>query len=90
MEIDEFNTGLHHSGEGSSSLMTPDVSPDERNLPHRKRSFMQMLIDNPKESLDSVEVDEIGAVYVILLSNLSLHLLNSYISWMCDQIPFVI
>lgn len=42
--------------------MTPDVSPDERNLPHRKRSFMQMLIDNPKESLDSVEVDEIGAV----------------------------
>lgn len=50
-------------GEGSSSPMAPDMSPGERNLPHRKRSFVQMLMmDNHRDGLDPADLDEMGAV----------------------------
>jgi len=54
-------------GEGSSSPVTLVTSPGERNLPHRKRSFVQMLMmDNHRDGLDSADFDEMGAVYVSL------------------------
>lgn len=61
-------TGMHLGG-GSSSPMAADGSPGDRSLPHRKRSFIQMLLmDNPRDVLDSAQLEEMGAVYVGLLS----------------------
>jgi len=58
-------------GEGSSSPMALDTSSGERNLPHRKRSFVQMLMmDNQRDGLDSADLDEMGAAYVPTLLSL--------------------
>lgn len=50
----------HESLEGGSSQEQMEVGTDERNLPHRKRSFTQMLMDNPKESAISLPLNEIA------------------------------
>lgn len=72
-------------GEGSSSPMALDTSPGERNLPHRKRSFVQMLMmDNQRDGLDSADLDEMGAVYVPTL--LSLKFCHF---WPCRQSPAI-
>jgi hypothetical protein len=59
-------------GEGSSSPVAGGGSHDGRSLPLRKRTFTQMLLmDNPRDGLESAELDEIGAVYALLLVLLS-------------------
>ena len=74
-------------GEGSSSPVALDGSSDERNLPHRKRSFVQMLMmENLRDGLDPAELDEMGAVYVMLLSTTCLFFFFHFFH-LCPVVP---
>ena len=63
--------------EGGSSQEPLEGSQDERNLPHRKRSFIQMLMDNPKDTLDHARLDDMGEGYVLFFPS---HLIAPYLS----------
>ena len=64
MEGDEEDHVGMFPDEAGSSQEPLEGSQDERNLPHRKRSFIQMLMDNPKDTLDHARLDEMGEGYV--------------------------
>ena len=70
-----------HVGMFPDSSQEPlEGSQDERNLPHRKRSFIQMLMDNPKDTLDHARLDEMSEGYVSFIPSqlIAQYLSNSY------------
>jgi hypothetical protein len=77
MEGDEEDHVGMFPDEGGSSQEPLEGSQDERNLPHRKRSFIQMLMDNPKDTLDHARLDEMGEGYVPFFPS---HLIAPYLS----------
>lgn len=80
MEGDEEDHVVMFPDEGGLSQEPLEGSQDERNLPHRKRSFIQMLMDNPKDTLDHPRLVEMGEGYVpfILCHLIAPYLNNSY------------
>lgn len=76
MEGDEEDHVGMFPDEAGSSQEPLEGSQDERNLPHRKRSFIQMLMDNPKDTLDHARLDEMGEGYVLFFPS---HLIAPYL-----------